>query len=337
MSILKGDYIGFKYNNIHSSELGIIRVSNGSRFEENLLPNMQDKTVQIPGSDGSYYFGSYYTSRQINLSFAFDGMTEQQLKRLKTLLGDKGIHPLIFDETPYKTYYAKVTGSNTIKFIPFSEGETNRVYKGEGSIQFTCYQPYAVCEKKDLSDYDEIHAKEWNDAAGLIKLREEGVDIIVENLTDKTQSRIYTHNPGDKESDWRMFFKFSEDGTFPKTIMRSRGQNLVISRIKAKTYLIGAGANERDEIVGFDSKTGLIEGYYRYYYTENNEEKVKFNKTGNIYNEYMSGGFFKIPTVQQLAIEGKTNPNIVFINDNAEDNDILLENFIALKYNYYYY
>ena len=76
MSILKGDYIGFKYNNIHSSELGIIRVSNGSRFEENLLPNMQDKTVQIPGSDGSYYFGSYYTSRQINLSFAFDGMTE---------------------------------------------------------------------------------------------------------------------------------------------------------------------------------------------------------------------------------------------------------------------
>ena len=149
--------------------------------------------------------------------------------------------------------------------------------------------------KKKIQPITTKSMQEWNDAAGLIKLREEGVDIIVENLTDKTQSRIYTHNPGDKESDWRMFFKFSEDGTFPKTIMRSRGQNLVIGRIKAKTYLIGAGVNERDEIVGFDSKTGLREGYYRYYYTENNEEKVKFNKTGNIYNEYISY-FFSFKT-----------------------------------------
>jgi hypothetical protein len=35
---------------------------------------------------------------------------------------------------PFKTYQAKVTGSASIKHIPFDEGETNRVYKGEGSI-----------------------------------------------------------------------------------------------------------------------------------------------------------------------------------------------------------
>jgi hypothetical protein len=41
---------------------------------------------------------------------------------------------LIFDETPYKAYQAKITGSATMKYIPFEEGATNRLYKGEGSV-----------------------------------------------------------------------------------------------------------------------------------------------------------------------------------------------------------
>jgi len=41
MSDIKyGDYIGFTFNNVHSSELGILRTSDGSRFNENLLPTM---------------------------------------------------------------------------------------------------------------------------------------------------------------------------------------------------------------------------------------------------------------------------------------------------------
>jgi hypothetical protein len=53
---------------------------------------------------------------------------------LKRLFGDKKIHPLIFDEIPYKIYWAKATSSATIKYIAFEEGETNRVYKGEGEV-----------------------------------------------------------------------------------------------------------------------------------------------------------------------------------------------------------
>jgi hypothetical protein len=40
MSEFKGDYMGFTYNGSHSSDLGIVRVSNGSRFDENLLPTL---------------------------------------------------------------------------------------------------------------------------------------------------------------------------------------------------------------------------------------------------------------------------------------------------------
>lgn len=163
------DYIGFTYNGVHSSTLGIVRVSDGSRFNENLLPTMQDKTVQIPGGDGTYYFGSYYTQRQFNISFAFDSLTEQQIATLKAHFGDKKIHDLIFDEVPYKIYSAKVTGTATLKHIPFAEGETNRVYKGEGTIQFTCYYPFARCAfmGKTYNELKPLYSNidEWWEAA----------------------------------------------------------------------------------------------------------------------------------------------------------------------------
>ena len=147
------DYIGFTFNGVHSSELGIKRTSEGSRFNESLLPTIQDKAVQIPGGDGMYYFGSYYTQRQFNISYAFDSLTEQQLSRIKAVFGDKKPHRLIFDEAPYKVYLAKVTGSASIKHIPFAEGATNRIYKGEGSIQFTAYEPFARSTYKYLDQY----------------------------------------------------------------------------------------------------------------------------------------------------------------------------------------
>ena len=138
----RGDYMGFTYNGTHSSDLGIVRTSDGSRFNENLLPTMQDKTVQIPGGDGTYYFGSYYTQKPFSIPFAFDGLTEEEFQNLKCHFGDKKVHDLIFDEKPDKIYRAKVTGTATIKHIPFDEDGTT-VYKGEGTIQFTCYEPFA--------------------------------------------------------------------------------------------------------------------------------------------------------------------------------------------------
>lgn len=168
MGVLKGDYIGFSYNGKHSSDLGIVRTSNGSRFDENLLPTMQDKTVQVPGGDGTYYFGSYYTQRQFSVSFAFDSLTEQQVATLKSHFGDKQTHDLIFDERPYKVYRAKVTGSATLKYIPFSEGATNRLYKGEGTLQFTCYEPFARCRfltKQEYINEGYTNIDEWWDAS----------------------------------------------------------------------------------------------------------------------------------------------------------------------------
>lgn len=137
------DFMGFTYNGKHSyRDLGIYRVSGGDRYEETFTPTFQEKTSQIDGMVGSYYFGQNISNRQFNISFAFDHLTEQGVRKLKQTFNGDGIHDLIFDEYPYKVYSAKVTGSATLKTICF-ELEEGRVYRGEGTITFTCYYPYA--------------------------------------------------------------------------------------------------------------------------------------------------------------------------------------------------
>ena len=141
------DFIGFTYNGYHSiRDLNIYRTSDGSRYNENLTATMTDKTADVPGGDGQYYFGTQFKNRTFNVSYAFDSLSESGLARLREAFRGDGVHDLIFDETPYKVWSAKVTGTAQIKHICFEEnGE--RIYKGEGSITFTCYYPFAHTPK----------------------------------------------------------------------------------------------------------------------------------------------------------------------------------------------
>ena len=261
------DYIGFTFNGVHSDTLGIKRTSEGSRFNENLLPTIQDKTVQVPGGDGMYHFGSYYTQRQFNISYAFDALTEEQLARIKALFGDKKIHELIFDEAPYKVYQAKVTGSASIKYIPFAEGATNRIYKGEGSIQFTAYDPYARSVKKFLDQYNNANKEEWKAASGMLE-SSTGYDTLIDNT-------VKLYNPGVKETDFILTLNFVNG------IISAGGINIgADAQLNFKTI---TSQNEDDQIK-INTKLNLIEGY------------KNGKKSGMIYNKYItSGTFFKIP------------------------------------------
>ena len=319
MSDFKGDYMGFTYNGIHSSGLGIVRVSDGSRFNENLLPTAQDKTATVPGRDGAYYFGSNYTQRQFTVPFAFDSLTESQFSFLRHHFGDKKIHSLVFDELPYKTYQAKVTGNATIKYVPF-EVEGARVYKGEGTIQFTCYNPFAKCEKKYLSEYSEYdNIDEWAEASGLV---ENGTAYETMN-----PSGFKLYNPGDIETDWVLTIK-ADEGFFSGctlTIPEVEGA-LKFADTKVKEHPYGA-AYPPDTRLTFDSKTGLIEGLYL--------ENGKYVKSGNLYNEYITAGdFFKIPVTARYNLESMNfEAEEVYFNISMSN----MSHIESLKYNYYYY
>lgn len=299
------DFIGFSFNGFHSSELGIKRASNGSRFEESLLPTIQDKTVQVPGGDGMYYFGSYYTQRQFNIIYAFDELTEEQLAKIKTVFGDKKIHDLIFDEAPYKVYRAKVTGSSSIKYIPFGEGATNRIYKGEGSIQFTAYEPYARSVHKYADEYDVKNYEQWEDAANLLS-SQGAFDSIDGNI-------IRLYNPGDKDSDFILTLNFNESGVIPGGSIEISSKNDIRQLHFSQISRLG-----EDDQIKINTKINLLEGY-------NSARRIK---TGNVYNKYITKGtFFKIPMSTDII-----EPLQLVIAPEE-----LAAQAESIEYNYYYF
>lgn len=173
----RGSFLGFTYNNIHSSTLGITRVSSGSRYADDLVPSLKDVTTTIVGATGTVYFGTYYTKRVLSVSFAFDGLTENQIRDIQVKWHDKQIHDLIFDEWPYKVYSAKMTGTSSIKHLMFTDEQSQDHYKGEGSFQFTCYFPFARSRYAWQEEYNLENIPEWrndDEFDGILHLKENG-------------------------------------------------------------------------------------------------------------------------------------------------------------------
>lgn len=138
------DFTGFTFNHIHSADLHLIVCSSSDRYDKNLLPNNKDYSVEVPGGNGEYYFGSTFQKREFQIDVAFDSVDEKTWRKISNLFATDKLCDLIFDELPYKTYRAKIAKNPEFKFICFMNRDTGeRVYKGEGTLNFICYFPFA--------------------------------------------------------------------------------------------------------------------------------------------------------------------------------------------------
>lgn len=151
------DFISFAFGEFNSKDYGIVRTSNSDRYEEKLSLPMNDKTADVPGADGQYYFGTTYKPKVFDVSFAFEDLTKDNIRSLKQAFSGKEMRELCFAEsctydsdngiTDARVYMAKVTSQPNIKALCFdgvdNGGNPIEVYNGEGSVQFTAYWPYA--------------------------------------------------------------------------------------------------------------------------------------------------------------------------------------------------
>ena len=156
-----GDFIGMEYNGVHSSALGFVRTSNGDRYNLSLLPSFEDQTAQVQGRDETYYFGLNYTDKNISIDIAFDEINESRFRKITKLFSDRKPHKLILDESPYKYYNVKIAESPEIDYLCFDNGG-ERIYKGEGSLSFIAYNPFAQSTYKYLTDYNSDTMKYWD-------------------------------------------------------------------------------------------------------------------------------------------------------------------------------
>ena len=291
---LKGDFIGFSFNEHRSESLGIVRVSDGSRYNEDLVPTTQDKTVQIPGGDGFYYFGSDYTQRQFSINIAFDELTEKQFRELQQVFGTKELGKLVFDERPYKYYMVK-SGKPQLKYICFGK-DGERIYKGEGTLSFTAYYPFAKSIFKFLNEYNDKNKDEWKEASGM-KAEKGTYDTVSDN------GLISVYNAGDLETDFILKFDLPVDNTSISDIKITLSKENV-GKVEAFLDLNGFSKKGADTGFQINTKTNLIEGF--------NAEGL----TGTLYNENITqGDFFKIPPREegyQISVTGATPTEIVY-------------------------
>ena len=305
---LKGDFIGFSFNEHRSESLGIVRISDGSRYNEDLVPTTQDKTVQVPGGDGFYYFGSDYTQRQFSINIAFDELTEKQFRELQQVFGTKELGKLIFDERPYKYYMVK-SSKPQLKYICFGK-DGERIYKGEGTLTFTAYYPFAKSAFKFLEKEIEkdtgkdvyvlritySYIEEWAEASGMKSQGE--LDKVPKSPTEGVYP-ISVYNAGDLEADFILKFNSAPNNT----INIALGQQDVGDK-KAVLNLKSFSLKNTDTGFQINTKTNLIEGF--------NAEGL----TGTLYNEnIIQGDFFKIPPREegyQISVTGATPIEIVY-------------------------
>lgn len=309
---LKGDFIGFSFNEHRSESLGIVRVSDGSRYNEDLVPTTQDKTVQVPGGDGFYYFGSDYTQRQFSINIAFDELTEKQFRELQQVFGTKELGKLIFDERPYKYYMVK-SSKPQLKYICFGK-DGERIYKGEGTLTFTAYYPFAKSVFKFLEKEIEeetgkevyvlrktySNIEEWAEASGM---KAQGIlDTIPAEPTENAYP-ISVYNAGDLEADFILKFSLPVDnapiGDIKITLSKEN-----VGKVEAFLDLNGFSKKDADTGFQINTKTNLIEGF--------NAEGL----TGTLYNEKITqGDFFKIPPQEEgyrISVTGATPIEIVY-------------------------
>lgn len=273
------DYVGFTFGDFKSKDNNIYRVSNGSRYSETAYPTVENKMVSKPGSDGEYYFGSYYRERIFSIDIAYDNVTELQKRTIIQAFSDRKLKEFSWEELPFKAYYAKVNSAPTFTWICFDQGATHRLYKGEGSIELICYTPFAHETAKYLSDFPEEqypNVSEWGEAAGLLSKRGT-YDIWTGNEGNITAN---LHNPGDEEADFILRIKPITDEVTVRLMNYETSQAIDNKIFRLSNLELASG----DSGLQIDTSKALIQGL-----------DEKGNLTSNLYEKYKTGSFFQIP------------------------------------------
>lgn len=384
---MKGDFIGFSFDGVHCSELGITRVSDGDRYNENLFPEISDRTSEIIGEDGENYFGSEYRQNPFSINIAFDSITETQFRRIRRLFGTKKICELIFDERPYKVYSVKLENPIELNYVCFDEPlktgtqirdgirwatdeegnrildehgnpireqveidlydkkKTQRIYKGEGTIELVAYYPFAKQlykvldlyrpENKDIynliTTYDNVD--EWAESSGILtleKFNEYKIDKAneIDNISGYN-IKIPVYNPGDLNTGFYLYIPFVNgkiqpvaDEKYVKIFGDENG--LLLNPINKKgndTGIIINTVNHLIEGVHFDPITEL-----------NNYRDKSWTITHNIYNECIVAGDFPKILRSDWYFDNEEYKQAIYLNCDIGD-----KRLIQINYDYLYF
>ena len=367
---MKGDFTGFTFAGEHTSDLNIVRVSDGDRYDTPLLPEFEEKVVDIPGNNGRYYFGGDYRQKNFTIKIAYDSLTEEDIVKLTYLFSLRELQPLIFDEVPYKTYMVKVGETPEFNYICFDEEDltkpektgiikkseefpvlyagnpdrpeetrastrpgTKRIYKGEGTINFIAYYLYGRCsgDKRSITYYtDELYPNRDEWAAAA-------------GLIDLTQ--VYPTEEEDPAK--QQYVDVYKNGSF---LVYNPGQVdaeplIYIPFNEGEIQPVSISLKNGDDIYEDsqlnlkkiekkgENDTGIIINSHNHLIEGVIKDGDNYTITPYIYNEYIENGdFIKIP-VHRGPVFDKTNMAKIYVNSSS----ITSGYEPTIRYDYLYY
>ena len=156
-----------------------------------------------------------------------------------------------------------------------------RIYKGEGTISFVAYYPFARGRYKFETDIkDIVNVEEWIDASGLKGATKDNYN----SFSEEGNCNLY--NAGDLPTDFKLIVNIENK---PTNITLKTNENQIIGSLNFSLAKQGD-----DTYVRFNSATQLIEGLIK-------PTDGKFELTGNLYNKYITeGDWFKIPVGESV-------------------------------------
>lgn len=375
---MKGDFLGFSFDGIHSSSLGITRVSDGDRYEEALFPEIKDRSNEIVGNDGEIFYGSTYGPYSFSISIAFDSMTETQFRRMRRLFGTRKTCELIFDERPYKVYMAKISSPIELEYVCFDEplktiGEARdgvrvaerngeeiireqvtpividqtrkqRIYKGEGTIEFICYYPFArqLFKKLDLYTNSNLittynNVDEWAESSGILSaadFNKYNIDktLALSNNNQGYNLEIPVYNPGDLNVGFYLYIPFPTNGVIvpangARIKIRGDENGLLLKPIVRKTPL--------DNGIIINSVNRLIEGVSYDPLVERNDYRTKsWTRSKALYNECIVAGDFPQILKSDWYFDNEQFKQAIYLNCLMESGQ---ERKIQINYDYLYF
>lgn len=145
-------YISFSYGGKHIEDFNLLATM-GDRLSKNVYANFEDATSEYDTLDGQYYWGTHFTTNQLEFTLSTDGMTQEDLEAFKIWFCPGVERELILAEHPNRAILARISAPPSISMIPFEEPvqvqvngivyeTTTALYKGDISLSFIMDEPF---------------------------------------------------------------------------------------------------------------------------------------------------------------------------------------------------
>lgn len=197
-------YISFSYGGKYIEDFNLLATM-GDRLSKNIYANFEDATSEYDTLDGQYFWGTHFTTNQLDFTLSTDGMSQADLERFKMWFRPGVERELILAEHPNRVILARISATPTISMIPFEQIETilingnkkdisTALYRGDITLSFIMDEPYWSGKLFYMPKYLDLNTFEGQENSEAITDENDPSTILV---PAKTEAMVDTINNKD--------------------------------------------------------------------------------------------------------------------------------------------